>query len=69
MLFVGVKFVALHVLGDLVYGACAVRSPIYMPVSFATSAHLLSLRTSEWISMKPDASVGVNCTPIIRRLT
>jgi hypothetical protein len=38
MLFVGVKFVALHVLGDFVYGACAVRSPKHMPVSFATSA-------------------------------
>jgi len=64
-----VKFVALHVLGDLVYSTCAVVSPKYMPISFATSAHLLSLRTSEWISMKPDVSVGVNCTPIIRRLT
>jgi hypothetical protein len=51
MLFVGVKVLALHVLGDLVYGACAVRSLKYVPVSFGTSAHLLSLRTSEWISM------------------
>jgi hypothetical protein len=68
-MFFGVKFVALHVLVDLVYGACAVRSFNYMPVSFATPAHLLSLRTSEWISMKPDANGGVNCPPIIRRLT
>jgi hypothetical protein len=32
---VSVQFVALHVLGDLVYSACAVTSPKYMPVSFA----------------------------------
>jgi nitrogenase subunit NifH len=40
MLYVGVEFVAIHVLGDLVCGAFAIRSLGNMPVGFAVSPHL-----------------------------
>jgi hypothetical protein len=62
MLCVGVKCVAIHVLGELVCGASAIRSLKKHAFWLCYVSITSSLRTSEWIFMKSDASFGVNRT-------